>query len=126
MKKRILVIEDNPWNARLIHEILGDAEYQIIEAADGEAGIDLAKANPPDMILLDLMLPKLSGEDVIRKLRGLPDLTETPIIVVTANANHAMRELVMKAGATDYINKPFTKRVLQDVVKRHLPDTSIS
>lgn len=120
MKKRVLVIEDNPWNARLIREILGEDEYDIVDAPDGEAGIEEASQNTPDIVLLDLMLPRMSGEEVARKLRDIEALQNIPIIVVTANASTDLRQRVMEAGANDYINKPFTKRMLQEMIRRNL------
>lgn len=120
MKKRVLVIEDNPWNARLIREILGEDDYEIVDAPDGEAGIEEASQNTPDIVLLDLMLPRMSGEEVARKLRDIQTLEDVPIIVVTANASTDLRQRVMEAGANDYINKPFTKRMLQEMIRRNL------
>src|SRR5438874_13812269 len=84
---RILIVDDNPTNVKVLQTRLAAEGYEIITAADGEEGLLAAKNQTPDLILLDIMMPKLDGVEVCRRLRADPDFPFTPIIMVTAMAD---------------------------------------
>lgn len=121
MAFRVLVIEDNPWNMRLVGDILEAAGYVFLEAADGKSGIEKALTEKPDLILLDVMLPDMNGVQVTRQLREESATATLPIIALTANANDDLRARCLEVGCTDYMTKPFTRRVLLEIIQRHLP-----
>lgn len=121
MAFRVLVIEDNPWNMRLVGDILEAAGYVFLEAADGKSGIEKALTEKPDLILLDVMLPDMNGVQVTRQLREESATATLPIIALTANANDDLRVRCLEVGCTDYMTKPFTRRVLLEIIQRHLP-----
>jgi DNA-binding response OmpR family regulator len=107
---RILVVEDDPAILRGLSDNLRLESYDVVTAADGEAGDRLAHEAHPDLIVLDLMLPKLSGYELCRKLRS-EGLT-TPILMLTARGEEADRVLGLDLGADDYVTKPFSVREL--------------
>jgi len=106
---RILIVEDETKLREAVGEYLEREGFTILAAADGETGLRLAREQSPDLILLDLMLPRLSGTEVIRRLR--PGAT-VPIIVITARADEVDRVVGLELGADDYVTKPFSLREL--------------
>jgi len=106
MMRRVLIIEDNRELADLTALHIRDLDCEVALAADGEAGLELARAGTWDLIILDLMLPGLGGLDICRKLRETPGYT--PIIMVTAKSSELDRVLGLELGADDYITKPFS------------------
>jgi len=119
-QKRILHIEDNPSNRKAVRHILRGTGYELIEAANGEEGIDRALKDAPDLILLDIQLPKLSGYDVARRLRVEPQTREVPIIAVTSYALSGDEETAAHVGCNDYISKPYRPNVLLEHVEKFL------
>lgn len=109
---RVLIIEDEEDIAELVRYNLEAASYRVDWAADGEHGLRLASENPPDLILLDLMLPGLDGLEVCRRLRATPATAAVPIIMVTARGEEADIVVGLELGADDYVAKPFSPRVL--------------
>ena len=107
---RILVVEDDPAILRGLTDNLRFESYEVLTAADGETGYRLIQEKKPDLIILDLMLPKLSGYEVCRKVRG-EGLT-TPILMLTARGEEGDRVLGLDLGADDYVSKPFSVREL--------------
>jgi two-component system OmpR family response regulator len=120
---RILVIEDEPGIARAVSEHLTAEGYAVTVAGDGRTGLAEAKANEPDLILLDLMLPELSGLDVLRELRR--DST-VPVIILTARAEETDRIVGLELGADDYLAKPFSLRELSARIRAVLRRTATS
>jgi DNA-binding response OmpR family regulator len=106
----ILVIEDDPAILRGLVDNLRFESYDVLTAMDGEAGYRLVGEKKPDLIVLDLMLPKLSGYEICRKLRA--EGIETPILMLTARGEEADRVLGLDLGADDYVSKPFSVREL--------------
>jgi len=104
--KRILIIEDDLAILRGLQVNLEYESYEIITATDGEKGYDLIKSQKPDLIILDLMLPKMNGYEVCRKIRG--DGNHTPILMLTARGEEIDRVLGLDLGADDYVTKPFS------------------
>lgn len=107
---RILVIEDDPAILRGLADNLACESHDVLTAADGESGYALARTGKPDLIVLDLMLPRMSGYEVCRKLRA--DGVTTPIVMLTARGDEADRIVGLDLGADDYITKPFSVREL--------------
>lgn len=118
MSKKILVVEDEKNIVDILNFNLGKEGYTTLEAYDGETGLQLALEQDPDLILLDLMLPKMNGFDVCRTLRDRG--TTTPIIMLTAREEEADKVLGLELGADDYITKPFSMRELLARVKANI------
>jgi two-component system, cell cycle response regulator DivK len=114
--KRVLVIEDNPDNLLLVHMLLGPLEVQLTTAMDGPSGIDAAKAQGFDLILLDIQLPGMDGYQVVKALRALPGLADTPIMAITSYAMAGDREKAMLEGFTEYIEKPINPDTFQETI----------
>jgi len=114
MTARILVVDDETAVTDLIGYNLEKAHYQVITAHDGEAALELARESKPDLVLLDLMLPKVDGLDVCRELRKT---SQVPIIMVTARGEETDRVIGLELGADDYLTKPFSMRELLARIK---------
>ena len=112
---RILVIEDDPAILRGLNETLKRESYEVLAAADGETGYRLVREKSPDLVILDLMLPKLSGYEICRKMRS--DGVQTPILMLTARGDEGDRVLGLDLGADDYVSKPFSLRELMARVR---------
>jgi CheY-like chemotaxis protein len=107
---RILVVEDDPAILRGLAETLRRETYDVLLAADGETGYRLVREKDPDLLILDLMLPKLSGYEICRKMRS--EGLRTPILILTARGDEGDRVLGLDLGADDYVSKPFSLREL--------------
>ena len=120
MSKKILIVEDNPMNRRLIGDILKYHGYEIVEAENGEDGIRAAREQQPNLIIMDLQMPVKNGYDAIRILRSDPETRHIKIIAVTSFAMAGDREKVLETGADDYISKPINTRELPKMVRKLL------
>lgn len=118
MNKRILIVEDEKNIVDILSFNLSKEGYETLEAYDGEAGLQLALEQNPDLILLDLMLPKMNGFDVCRSLRR--ENRSTPVIMLTAREEETDKVLGLELGADDYITKPFSMRELLARVKANI------
>jgi DNA-binding response OmpR family regulator len=116
-KEKILVVEDEKDIARLIRHTLAKERFRVTCAGDGETGLRLARDLKPDLIILDIMLPKMGGLDLLRALR--PE-TKSPIMLLTAKRSEMDRILGLKLGADDYVVKPFSIGELQARIEGHL------
>jgi PAS domain S-box-containing protein len=114
---RVLVVEDNPDMSRFIADSLRTDGFEVSLAFDGREGYDKALAERPDLVLTDLMMPLMSGEELIRQLRQQPALNSTPIVVLTAIADQELRARLLGEGAQDYLNKPFSVAELRARVR---------
>ena len=112
MAKKILIVEDDARNMKLILMTLKPHGYMLVCATDGEQALEMAIKESPDLILMDMQLPKLSGAEVTRKLRKNPAFKETPIFAVTAYAMKGDEEKCIEAGCNGYICKPINTREL--------------
>lgn len=119
-KKRILVIEDNLDNMILIADMLKVLQLEVIEAAGGEQGIRAAAAEKPDLILMDLSLPRMDGWEATRVIKSDPALSHIPVIAVTAHAMYDDRERARAAGCDAYVTKPINMRELAQIIRQHL------
>jgi two-component system, cell cycle response regulator len=105
--ERILVVDDEPVNRELLDVILTEAGYEVLFACDGPAALEVAESQRPDLILLDLLMPGLSGLEVCQRLKQAPATARIPVIVVTAVGQLATKEAVLTHGADDFVTKPF-------------------
>ena len=115
--KRVLIIEDDKDIVELVRYNLANEGFQVSAAFDGSAGLSTLKKTPPDLLLLDLMLPKLSGLDICREIRRDDSLNRLPILMLTARGDEADRVVGLEMGADDYVTKPFSPRELLARVK---------
>jgi two-component system cell cycle response regulator DivK len=122
MTKRILVVEDQEDNRRIIRDLLTSAGYELIEATDGEEGVRLAASERPDLILMDIQLPVLDGHEATRQIKQNPELRHIPIIVVTSYALSGDDQKAMAAGSDGYVAKPFSPRQLLATIRKFLPE----
>jgi two-component system, cell cycle response regulator DivK len=122
MTKRILVVEDQEDNRRIIRDLLTSAGYELIEAQDGGEGVRLAASERPDLILMDIQLPVLDGHEATRRIRQNPELRQIPIVVVTSYALSGDEQKAIAAGADDYVAKPFSPRQLLATIRKFLPE----
>jgi CheY-like chemotaxis protein len=116
MKERILIIEDDPRNMRLLEMTLKAKGYTLLEATDGGEALDMAIRERPDLIIMDIQLPKINGLAVTKKLRKTPGFEDTPIIAITAYAMKGDRERAVEAGCNAYLPKPINIRELPEVI----------
>jgi two-component system cell cycle response regulator DivK len=120
VSKRILVIEDQEDNRQILRDLLTSADFEVIEAADGEAGLAAAAVHRPDLILMDIQLPMLDGYEVTRRIKADPALRAIPIIAVTSYALGGDADRARAAGCDAYISKPYSPRQLLAKVREHL------
>ena len=120
MRSKILVVDDEPEAVELVEFNLKQAGYEVISAADGAEALTKSRAKKPNLIVLDLMLPEMSGLEVCKTLRRDPATAGIPIIMLTAKAAEIDRVLGLELGADDYITKPFSPRELVLRVKKIL------
>lgn len=118
---RILVVEDNPDNMMLITDVLESLDYQVLQATDGEQGIIKTQAEIPDLILMDLSLPKVDGWTATRHIKGDITLKHIPIIALTAHAMMGDKERALNAGCDDYLSKPINLKELASKLRKYLP-----
>lgn len=112
MSKRILVVEDHEDNRRILRDLLATVGYETLEAENGEAGVAIAKAERPDLILMDIQLPILDGYEATRRIKANPELRDIPIIVVTSYALSGDETKARAAGCDGYVTKPYSPRQL--------------
>jgi two-component system cell cycle response regulator DivK len=120
--KTILYVEDNEANRMIVRDLLKRTKYQLIEAFDGEAGVVKALEARPDLILMDIQLPKISGMDAIRMLRAEAATAQTPIVAITSFALAGDDQKAKAAGATAYLAKPYSPFELLKLVRTLLPE----
>ena len=128
MKPRILVVDDEPEMIELVEFNLRQAGYAVSTAADGAAALKKVRAHPPDLIVLDVMLPEMDGFELCKILRREAATARTPILMLTAKAAEIDRVLGLELGADDYLTKPFSPRELVLRIKKilarsHAPET---
>lgn len=116
----ILHVEDNQYNRKIIRDLLSKNNYEIMEAHNGEVALDALVRGRPDLILMDIQLPKLSGLEVTRRIRADPSLAQIPIIAITSFALSGDERTAFEAGCSAYIAKPFRPRDLLEMIRRFL------
>lgn len=121
MSSRILVIDDNEDNRRIVRDSLASAGYELIEAATGEDGIAAAETARPDLVLTDIQLPGVDGYEVARRIKANPALRQIPVIAVTSYALSGDEGKALDAGCDAYVAKPYSPRALLAKVRELLP-----
>jgi len=120
--KTVLYVEDNEYNLKIVRQLLGRTSYRLIEATDGQLGVETALRELPDLILMDIQLPKLSGLDATRTLRADPKTAAIPIIVITSFALSGDDQKAKDAGASAYLAKPYSPRELLQMIRKLVPE----
>ena len=120
--KTVLYVEDNEYNLKIVRQLLGRTSYRLIEATDGQLGVETALRELPDLILMDIQLPKLSGLDATRMLRADPKTAAIPIIVITSFALSGDDQKAKDAGASAYLAKPYSPRELLQMIRKFVPE----
>ena len=117
-KKTVLLVEDNEDNLVVYRTILEHVGYHVIEARDGEEGVSRARSDEPDIILMDISIPKMDGWEATERLKADGDTSDIPIVALTAHALEEDRAKAMRAGCDGYLAKPVEpRRVVQEVEK---------
>jgi two-component system cell cycle response regulator DivK len=122
MSKTILYVEDNEFNLKIVRQLLSRTSYRLIEAMDGESGVATAQSEVPDLILMDVQLPKLSGLEATRQLRADAKTAAIPIVVITSFALSGDAEKAKAAGASAYLAKPYSPRELLQMIRNLVPE----
>lgn len=118
--KSILIIEDDPSFSRAINHIVEKEGYDVSTASNGMTGLRMVKENPPDLLILDVMLPGLDGFEICSQLRSDPPTAELPIIMLSAKGQETDRETGLKVGASEYLTKPVNRELLLETISRLL------
>ena len=121
---RVLVVEDNPLNLKLVRDVLLSAGFEVVEARSGEEGVAQARARTPDVILMDLQLPGIDGTQAMRMIKADPAATDVPIVALTAFAMADDRERALRSGFDGYLSKPISVRDLPRQISEFLPKGS--
>jgi two-component system, cell cycle response regulator DivK len=117
--KKVLVVEDVDMNRELLVQLLED-KYQVIEAVNGQEGIELAEQERPALILMDLSLPVMNGWEATRRLKANPNLSSIPVIALTAHAMKGDKESALEAGCDDYLVKPLDEDKLMEKMAKYI------
>ena len=121
MSKRILVVEDQEDNRRILRDLLTNAGFEIVQAEDGQEAVTAAARERPDLILMDLQLPLLDGYEATRRIKADPALRAIPIIVVTSYALSGDETKARAAGCDAYVTKPYSPRALLAKIREYVP-----
>lgn len=117
----VLYIEDNFHNRRIVNKVLASRGYKVIEAENGERGLDMIRSIKPPLVLLDITLPGMDGIQVVKLVKADESVRHIPVIAVTASAMRGDRERFLEAGCDDYLSKPLQVMELVEVVGKHYP-----
>jgi len=121
--KTILYVEDNEYNRKIVRQLFSGSSYRLMEAQDGEDGVAAAQKELPDLILMDVQLPKMSGLDATRALKADARTKHIPVIIITSFALSGDREKAAEAGATNYLAKPYSPRELLQMIRDLAPES---
>ena len=120
MGRKILITEDSPTILEILKSVLVEEGYEVIAATDGQQALELARAGKPDLIILDLLLPKVDGYKVCRMLKFDEKYKNIPIIMLTSRTNESDEKLGREVGADAYIRKPFQPEMIIDQIRKLL------
>jgi two-component system, cell cycle response regulator DivK len=118
----ILYAEDNEFNRTIVRDLLARTSYRLVEATDGELGVAMELKEIPDLILMDVQLPKMSGLEATRRLRADRKTAHIPIIAITSYALSGDDQKALDAGASAYLAKPYSPRQLLEMIRKFVPD----
>jgi two-component system cell cycle response regulator DivK len=124
MQKKITIVEDNELNLKLYQYMLRKIDAEIKFARDGQEALNIITTDPPDLVLLDIQIPGISGLDVIQKLRQMPEFAALPVIAVTAYSMVGDREKILAAGCTEYVSKPIDTHTFPDLITKYLTENT--
>lgn len=119
-KNKVLVVEDNELNMKLVKDLLKIGKYQVFEAVDAERGIQLAREHQPNLILMDIQLPGMNGLCAIRVIKEDDTLKDIPVVALTSHAMAGDKDKAIKAGCIDYITKPIDTRMFLKTISPYL------
>lgn len=120
MTKTVLIVEDNELNMKLFHDLLEAHDIGTLETRNGKDVMEIARTKKPDLILMDIQLPEISGLDITKMLKADDDLKSIPVIAVTAFAMKGDEEKIRESGCEDYISKPISVTDFLEVVRKYL------
>ena len=120
MAKRILIVEDNELNMKLFNDVLVSQGYETVQTRNGNDAVGLARAHSPDLILMDIQLPEVSGLDVIKWLKDDPRLATIPVIAVTAFAMKGDEDNIRASGCEDYVSKPISLVKFLETIRTYI------
>ncbi|WP_312137867.1 response regulator [Brevundimonas sp. BH3] len=120
MSKKVLIVEDNELNMKLFHDLLESQGYETLQTREGMQALQLARAHRPDLILMDIQLPEISGLEVTKWIKEDEELSNIPVIAVTAFAMKGDEERIRQGGCEAYISKPISVTTFLDTVRLHL------
>jgi DNA-binding response OmpR family regulator len=126
MRKRILVVDDSKTAAMMTSMILGKGSYEVMVAGDGEEGVRMALAEHPDLIVMDVMMPRMDGFEACRRLRSTAATSTIPIIMVTTRGEPVNVEAGYDSGCSDYVTKPINSVELLAKVRHHMAPTAVA
>ena len=116
MKRKVLVVDDEPKNLKLARDLLEVFGYKVIEAEDGKQGVEMAKIHKPDLVLMDIMMPVMDGIEATRVLKASGTTQNIPILVVSSQAMKGDKERIIRCGCDGYLAKPFNIHELREVI----------
>lgn len=122
MPKKVMIVEDNELNMKLFKDLIEASGYETVRTANGREAVELARAHKPDLILMDIQLPEVSGLDVTQWLKADDELCVIPVIAVTAFAMKGDEERIRKGGCEAYISKPIQVPKFIETIKSYLND----
>jgi two-component system, cell cycle response regulator DivK len=120
LAKTVLIVEDNELNMKLFHDLLEAHGYDIVGTRDGVEVMDLARTHRPDLILMDIQLPKVSGLEVTKWIKSDPELRQIPVVAVTAFAMRGDEERILQGGCEAYLSKPISIAKFMETIRRFL------
>ena len=124
MGKKVLVIDDEPFILMMVEDKLQRAGFEVVTLSESINAVNVVEKERPDLIILDWMMPEVSGIELCRKLKSEPDLTSIPIFMLTAKGQEEDEKLGFKCGVTRYITKPFSPKGLLEMVQEELREDS--
>ena len=122
MPKQVLIVEDNELNMKLFNDLLEANGYGTIQTRSGVEAVELARTHRPDLILMDIQLPEVSGQEVIRWLKDDSELKSIPVIAITAFAMKGDEEKIRQSGCEAYLSKPISVVKFLETIRNYLPD----
>jgi len=122
MPKRVMIVEDNELNMKLFRDLIEASGYDTVETRNGLEALDLAREHQPDLILMDIQLPEVSGLEVTKWLKEDEKLRSIPVIAVTAFAMKGDEERIREGGCEDYMSKPISVSTFIETIRSHLGD----